>query len=905
MPFNLRLPASYQSRWNSRRWPDARSKAVPALRVTFRRQFSDKAGTALLRLRAQSCSLQHLLLLLFSVTALAQEPEVTREELPRVPPLSPDKALASFQIRPGFKLELAACEPEVVDPVAMAFDENSALYVVEMRDYSERRDEKLSRVRKLEDLDGDGRFEHSTLFLEGLPWATSVTCWDGGVFVAASPDILYAKDTNGDGVADKRFTVFTGFGEGRKLNVQALVNSLQWGPDNRIHGATAGNGGKVRRVVDGKPVGEAVNVDGADFSFDPKAMDFRAETGTAQFGMTFDEWGEKYVCSNSAHIQWVAYPRSVAEAPGIFPLPPALVNIPVDGPAAEVFRLSPEEPWRVVRTRWRASGLVPGLIEGGGRSSGYFTSASGIHISGGLVCRGDAFIGDVGSNLVHRKVITWTNDGPVAQRAEGEEHMEFLASTDNWFRPVAFATGPDAGLYIADMYREFIEHPNSLPPAIKKHLDLNSGNDRGRIWRVVQNGHVQKSWPKLAGRSEPELRGMKPFTTWDAATKNRLLHALAATGANAGAAKEDAGVDQEIALIRTARAAAANGTTDEEKARLLFRIPPPEVMASSWEPGLTAHLARRGIRSREAAAEIFAKLTEGRRPLVPILLSPYLEVALPEPLAETARKWINMERLRWQNKVQAVKALAVGQAGQLEAVALDAKQLPDVRLAALHHARGAAARLIDLWQTQPSMLRTAALDILTASSPSVLLEAIKSGKVSATEIPAHLAAQLRRLPGADAILPPPPANRQAVIAARLGALKLKGNAADGRTLFLQLCGTCHRDGNEGAAVGPDRASFRNQGAPMLLQHILDPNREVAPRYFTAIATTAKNEVFAGIVAEETPDSVRLLMPGGVEKVLARADIAKLERSNRSLMPEGIEAEWSDKDLADLLAFLVQ
>jgi putative membrane-bound dehydrogenase-like protein len=904
MPFNLRLPASYQSK----RWPDARSKAVPALGESLRRMFSDKAGTALLRLRARSSAYQLVLVFLFPVTTLAQEPEVTTDELPRVPPLSPDKALASFQIRPGFRIELAACEPEVVDPVAIAFDENSALFVVEMRDYSERRDEKLSRVRKLEDRDGDGRFEHSTVFLDGLPWATSVTCWDGGVFVAASPDILYAKDTNGDGVADKRFTVFTGFGEGRKLNVQALLNSLQWGPDNRIHGATAGNGGKVRRVVDGQPTGEPVNVDGADFSFDPKTMDFRAETGTAQFGLTFDEWGEKYVCSNSAHIQWVAYPRSVAEAPGIFPLPPALVNIPVDGPAAEVFRLSPEEPWRVVRTRWRASGLMPGLVEGGGRSSGYFTSASGIHISGGLVCRGDAFIGDVGSNLVHRKVITWTPDGPIAKRAEGEEKMEFLASTDNWFRPVAFATGPDGGFYIADMYREFIEHPESLPPNLKKHLDLNNGNDRGRIWRVVPERYVRKPWPAL-----PEgdaTSNMKAETVWHAQTTRRMWHE-----GRRHVIKQFIPVlkGPPHAVINEAVVSAYKGIEwparverQTESALLLKHLRlPAEGKANDWQPGLGAQLMRRGIRTREKAAQMFTEISAGRNPLVSFRLATFLEVQLPAPLAETALSSLNDPAPQAAYLLAAVRALARGHAKELEGVALAAHQLPAVRVAALQHARDVAPKLIDSWQTQPGELRMAALEILSASQPAALLAAVKAGHISATEIPAHLAAQLRRQPGADAILPPPPANRQAVIAARQGALKLEGNAADGRTLFVQLCGTCHRDGNEGAAVGPDRASFRNQGKPMLLQHILDPNREVAPRFFTAIASTDKGETFAGIVAEETADSLRLLMPGGVEKVLPRSSLTKLERSNRSLMPEGIEAEWSDKDIADLLAFLVQ
>ncbi len=838
------------------------------------------------------------ILLASTLSAIAQEPAVTSEELPRTFPLSPDEARASFLIRPGFRLELAACEPEVVDPVAMAFDENSALYVAEMRDYSERRDEKLSRIRKLEDRDGDGRFEHSTVFLEGLAWATSVTCWDGGVFVAASPDIIYAKDTSGDGVADKQFVVFTGFGEGRKLNVQALVNSLTWGLDNRIHGATAGNGGKVRRMVDGRPTGDAVNVDGADFSFDPKTGDFRAETGTAQFGLTFDEYGEKYVCSNSAHIQWVAYSRDVAQSPGIFPLPPALVNIPVDGPAAEVFRLSPEEPWRVVRTRWRASGLVPGLIEGGGRSTGYFTSASGIHISGGLVCRGDAFIGDVGSNLVHRKVITWTPDGPVAKRAEGEERMEFLASTDNWFRPVAFTTGPDACLYIADMYREFIEHPDSLPPAIKKHLDLNSGNDRGRIWRVVPVIFDRKPWPKFPLTSEYL---MADESSWSMQTARRLYHNgtfyVPLTPPKLKPAETGRRLPDGLVYSRTPKL-----REELNSLRICLGLPARNV-SGDWHPGLVAHLARHAILNHEKAAAAFGEFSKESTPLVSLRLAAFLEVPLPEALTNTAIMWLR--DLDETHRLAAVAALARGQANRLAAEALAAHQFPVVRAAALQHARGAAARLLEDWQTQPSLLRTAALEILTASSAAMLLDAIKSGKVPAAEIPAHLAAQLRRLPGAEKLLPPPPANRQAVIAARQPALKLNGDAAKGRTLFLQICATCHRDGKDGFAVGPDRVSFRNQGKPTLMQHILDPNREVAPRFFTATVTTAGGATFAGIVAEESPDTLRLLMPAGLEKIIPRADVKKLERSNRSLMPEGVEAAWSDAQLADLLAFLVQ
>ncbi len=463
-------------------------------------------------------------------------------ELPRFPALSPEQALGSFRLVDGFEIQLAAAEPLVADPVAMSFDANGRLYVVEMRDYSEQEHDRLGRVRRLEDTDGDGRFDKATVFAERLSWPTAIICYDGGVFVGAPPDIRYMKDTDGDGRADVDTVVWTGFG---RSNVQGLMNSFRWGLDNRIYGATSSSGAQVRRVADALVPAEAASVSGPrskaadtapqpppivlrgrDFSFDPRTLDFRPESGGGQHGMSFDDWGRRYVCSNSDHAQFIVYDdRYIARNPYLA-APSPRVRIAVDGGQAPVFRISPVEPWRVVRTRLRVAGVVRGPVEGGGRAAGYFTGSTGIQIYRGDAfphdCRGQLFVADVGSNIVHRKRVEFVDIVPRAVRID--PNREFLASTDTWFRPVQLENGPDGCLYVLDMYREVIEHPKSLPPEIKRHLDLTSGRDRGRIYRVAPDGFRPTAPPRLHDLPADRLAALLAHpNAWHRETAARLL----------------------------------------------------------------------------------------------------------------------------------------------------------------------------------------------------------------------------------------------------------------------------------------------------------------------------------------------------------------------------------------------
>lgn len=444
------------------------------------------------------------------------------DQLPRIDPVEPADALATFTVAPGFRVEQLAAEPLVTDPVAMAFDERGRLYVVQMNDYSEQSEDFLGQVCVLEDTDGDGRYDRTSVLIDKLSWPTAVICCDGGVLIGAAPDIIYAKDTDGDGKADVRRRLYTGFD---RSNVQGLLNTLQWGLDNRIHGATSTATSKISYVE--RPGEPALSVRGRDFAIDPRTWNIAVTSGGGQHGMSFDDWGHKFVCSNSSHAQQIVYDERYLARNPYLSAPSPRIPIAADGPQAEVYRTSPVEPWRVIRTELRKAGIVRGAVEGGGRAAGYFTGATGITIYRGTAWPADAYglliVGDVGSNLVHRKRLETNGLEFIARRIDVES--ELLSSSDIWFRPAQYANAPDGSLYIADMYREVIEHPKSLPLVIKQHLDLTSGRDRGRIYRLVPENYQQPAIPRLDQASTAELVALlEHANAWHRETAARLLY---------------------------------------------------------------------------------------------------------------------------------------------------------------------------------------------------------------------------------------------------------------------------------------------------------------------------------------------------------------------------------------------
>jgi putative membrane-bound dehydrogenase-like protein len=960
-------------------------------------------------------------LLLLPCALLAADLNIKPGDLPRVPATAPEKAAATFTVRPGFHVELMASEPTVVSPVAMSFDENGKLYVVEMIDYSERRDEKLSRIKLLESTKGDGHYDKATIFADNLPWATAITCWDGGVFVLASPDLLYFKDTKGDGHADVHALVATGFGNlMEKLNVQALPNYLQWGPDQRIHGALGGNASRITSFAHRSD--PPLELRGRDYSFDPRDLHLRAEIGGGQWGMSFDNAGRKFICNNSRHIVQLLYGINVLR-PGVT-LPPPAVDIGVDGPQAEVFRTSPDEPWRVIRTAWRVSGASPGVVEGGGRASGYFTGAAGVTIYRGDAFPpenlGDAFIADCGSNLIHRKKL----HGEVlltAERAADEAKREFAASRDNWCRPVFFANAPDGCLWFCDMYREVIEHPWSLPEPLKSHLDLNSGNDRGRLWRLVPDGANPRALPKLGDLPGKELVALLAHPNgWHRDTAARLLHqrqdhsvtpalielaeqspsalgrltALRVLGGYGelnesllSKALADKDPQVRVQAIHSTVARYADGAVPAAIDTALHALGKDDSGFVRYElawalgslqaqdrPGIILQLAQRDATDSWArtalltaagdqAAELFqacvrpdaAKVDPSfsrelaraigahHQPAeVDAVIRHALTAAEPAdwltPLAEgLARGGSSLAKADTNRKLQPLIAAAtdhlrrnadihpndftiLGVAGSADAATVIASSLENrLPISLATPALEALARLnpptlgkmfTETWPAIPADARPTAVRLWRTRPQHIpaLLDAAAAGTVKVADLSAEDLAALRESKNNEiraralSLFGPAPSRTEALTTYR-PALDLKGDAAKGHATFQARCTLCHRFHGEGNGVGPELDASAAAGREKLMGNILEPSREITAGFSMAIVETKSGERVAGVIAAETDGTVALRMPGGLLRTFPRIDVAQIERSSRSLMPDGIEAGLTPQDMADLLEFL--
>jgi len=438
---------------------------------------------------------------------------------PDGPPYRPVEALRTLRVEPGFRIELVAAEPDVQSPVAMDIDEDGRMFVVEMPGYP--LDTSPSgRIRLLEDTDGDGRVDRSQVYADKLVLPSGVMRWKNGVLVTSPPDLLYLEDTDGDGRADRREVVLTGFA---KTNPQHAVNHPVYGLDNWVYLAHSGGSQPViyadlfgdqgsPLTFPAKPDVASLDSRGRGVRVKPDAFRVEGLSSRTQYGNAFDVYGHFFAHNNSVHARHEVIAARYLERNPHLLLTSAMAEISDHG-NANIMPITHAARFDLLT------------------EAGQFTSACGLTLyNGGVFPEGyeqGAFVAEPVHNLVHRDVYRPQGSTFVASR--GRADMEFLASTDSWFRPVNFYVGPDGALYVIDYYRPFIEHPEWASSDLQKNPEvLSTGNDRGRIYRVIAETPEARAAlarrPRLGRASDADLvAALGDANGWWRRTAQRLI----------------------------------------------------------------------------------------------------------------------------------------------------------------------------------------------------------------------------------------------------------------------------------------------------------------------------------------------------------------------------------------------
>ncbi|MFV0443494.1 MAG: PVC-type heme-binding CxxCH protein [Planctomycetaceae bacterium] len=875
------------------------------------------------------------------------------------------------------------------------------------------------RIRTLTDTNGDGRYDEGVTFLDGLTFPTGVYPWRDGVLISCAPDIVFAQDTDGDGKSDTREVLYTGFVE---ENPQHRVNGFELGLDGWLY---LGSGAPNREITCVKS-GEKVDISGRDLRIHPDTNRLEPVSGRSQFGRCRDDFGNWFGNTNSEPLfQFVIDDRQLRRNPYVStPSPRPMLS--GSGRATPLFPTS--------RTVDRFNDVY---------AANRFTSACAPQVFRDVTLGNDVvesvFFCEPVHNLVSRMHVERTGPQFSAARFPSETAAEFLSSSDPWSRPVRMLTGPDGGLWLCDMYRLVIEHPQWIPEAWQARINLSAGSDRGRIYRVKQLDSPSKPIPNLAALSSVDLIPELTSTNgWHRDTAQRLLiergdvaivPALRqlATSDNSAVARcqalwtlavlepetrHDADLqrsflsspDAELVIqglrvfglsaksvsksqwdklrqhpdtrVRYELALAAGDCADLSLRAEILRGLAVENLGESWirtailssSVGVAPELLREVLvhaapsPGREALVEGLIGTALGDQPEVGAIdvlaaIAPadgtapadWQIAALGVCLDGLARRKQSLqtlsagsderqqaavsritpvlvaarERVRSESTPDVVRVASIRLLGrQPDSLATDKEQLtslltaqqsPEVqsaaieRLALLLEAEPLLAALTRLGPAQQAAIEAALLQ--QTSLTIALLNAVQSGELDGRRLSAATRSALTshrdaatRAAAVKLIGEAPKATVN--VSERLARIApLTGDVTHGRLVFEKRCATCHKHNGLGTEVGPQLAALQNKTTEFLLTQILDTNRSVEPKYRSCNVLLIDGRQQTGLVSDETATSLTLVTADGRKHSILRRDIDELVLTGLSFMPEGIDKDLSDQDLADVIRLL--
>lgn len=860
-------------------------------------------------------------------------------------PLTPEQTIASYRLPPGFRLEVVASEPLIASPSGICWDDRGRMFVCELHGYNlegqldieelnktgqldtevrrVQAEEKFKRaaetgtygvVKLLRDTDGDGRMDRAESWATNLPPAYGVAPARGGVLVACAPDIVFLADRDGDGTAEVREKLFTGFRTGA---LERGINAPQWGSDGWIYFGRGWGGG----TISGPNLVKPVELSGSDFRIRADGSAIEPVTGnTHTFGFAMTEAGDRFTVTTTV--------------PGIYiaPLPwrylvrnPNAAMPSLEAPTGDrrAYSISRPHPWRQKRADDPAYFNYYKSRYGAAESEadGWFTAACGpmiYHDRALPGLDGQYFVCEPSGNVIHRAVIEQDGSLLKLHRAPGEEKSEFAATTDQWSHPMNLAHGPDGCIWITDYYREIIEDYSAIPRHLQQQYGVYHGHDRGRVYRLVHNSIPT---PPAADMSELEVRELarecaSPIS-WRRLTAQRLLverTAISAASVLREILAESTSPSAIITVLRTLDQLNALQPGDAERFIVHTDI---AVRIHALQ------LCDRWLKDNRALLDtVLAVASRESNPRVRIQFALSLgESRDPRAFAVLTQFARDQLEVRWMDAaiLSSIEGREVDLLSELLRVPGDSKDfLPKLaQTIAARRDETELGRTLKLLGYAPTETQFTVLDGLTKgrknaprksladpSTRSALSNFVASASSNVTQ--SALALTLTFAPAAaDELTDPSARNEQLtdeIFRKYVRALANKRNLKRGHEIFLVACATCHRIGNEGSEVGPDLIGQLGMPEEALLKDILLPSERIRPGYETTQVRLQDNSVVEGLLKEDGATSVLLVQAGGVEQSPLRKDVLEVRRLATSLMPPFTET-ISPEDLANLLAWL--
>ena len=486
-------------------------------------------------------------------------------------PVSPKDSLQWFETEPGFEVQLVASEPQIVDPVSMQMDGFGRMWVVEMGDYPTEDDSPKSRIVVLQDKDSDGFFESSTVFADKLLFATGVQPWENGAIVTVQGQLLMLRDADGDLRSDSTEVWLEGFSTD---NPQLRANHPVIHSDGWLYIASGLRGGKIKATLPfGSANSEVLDLTGCDLRVHMLTGQMESIAGPSQFGLSFDQFGHRYGCSNRNPCFEIVSERMDLSMSPLSGLATALHDVSPSNAASKVHPLV---------NAWTTSNL----------HAGQFTAACGLLVTHSrhfpdapfataLTCE------PTGALVQRRSVMR--KDG-LSQVTDESPQREWLASHDPWFRPVDLYEGSQGDVYVVDMYRAVIEHPEWVPSELKNRPDQRLGDSHGRIYRVTRSNSKTTADRLLDDDNSVPADWLEHPDMWNRSIASRMILAAAATNQTVQTTEiirklKEIAQTPTLSLGAVANAClllSACDALDESTVATLMKSSSPELRATVW-----------------------------------------------------------------------------------------------------------------------------------------------------------------------------------------------------------------------------------------------------------------------------------------------------------------------------------